>query len=117
MKQFENELKFEDLPFAISSLCQEMAEIKELLILTKKGENEHEEKWFDLTELCRYHPDKPTKATVYSWVSAGLIPVHKGGKKLRFLKSEIDTWLKQGKKLSNQDTVLAALEFLTNKKG
>ncbi|MBK7223176.1 MAG: helix-turn-helix domain-containing protein [Saprospiraceae bacterium] len=64
-----------------------------------------------------YHPDKPTKATVYSWVSAVQIPVHKGGKKLRFLKSEIDTWLKQGKKLSNQDTVLAAHEYLTYKKG
>lgn len=54
------------------------------------------DRWFDLKELCKYHPDKPTKPTVYGWVSAGTIPVHKGGKKLRFLKSEIDNWLKQG---------------------
>ena len=72
-------------------LCQEMAEIKELLILTKKGENEHEEKWFDLTELCRYHPDKPTKTTVYSWVSAGLIPVLREGKAKISKNLEIDT--------------------------
>jgi excisionase family DNA binding protein len=56
------------------------------------------DRWFSLNELCNYHPDKPTKPTVYGWVNAGLIPVHKGGKKLRFLKSEIDNWLKQGKK-------------------
>lgn len=54
------------------------------------------DRWFDLNELCIYHPDKPSKPTVYGWVSAGTIPVHKGGKKLRFLKSEIDNWLKQG---------------------
>jgi excisionase family DNA binding protein len=56
------------------------------------------DRWFDVNDLCQYHPDKPTKPTVYGWVYAGTIPVHKGGKKLRFLKSEIDNWLKQGRK-------------------
>jgi excisionase family DNA binding protein len=56
--------------------------------------------WFDLAEFCNYHPDKPSKNTVYAWVNAGTIPVHKGGKKLRFLKSEIDEWLMHGKKNS-----------------
>ncbi len=56
------------------------------------------DQWFDLTELCEYLPDKPAKATVYAHVSANAIPCHKGAKKLRFLKSEIDVWLKQGKK-------------------
>ena len=56
------------------------------------------DRWLNLTELCTYHPDKPQKPTVYGWVNAKIIPVHKGGKKLRFLKSEIDTWLKKGKK-------------------
>jgi excisionase family DNA binding protein len=56
------------------------------------------ERWFDLNELCTYIPDKPSKPTVYGWVNAGSIPVHKGGKKLRFLKSEIDSWLKQGRR-------------------
>jgi excisionase family DNA binding protein len=59
------------------------------------------EQWFDLSELCQYHPDKPSRATVYGWVSMGIIPVHKGGKKLRFLKSEIDNWLKGDDSLTN----------------
>lgn len=54
--------------------------------------------WFDLTELCNYLPDKPAKPTVYGWVRNAIIPCHKGQKKLRFLKSEIDTWLMQGRK-------------------
>jgi excisionase family DNA binding protein len=54
--------------------------------------------WFDLNELCIYHPDKPSKFTVYGWVNAGTIPAHKGRKKLRFLKSEIDAWLKLGRR-------------------
>ncbi len=55
------------------------------------------DKWFNLDELCYYLPDKPKKATVYSWISCNSIPVHKGSKKLRFLRSEIDNWLKQGR--------------------
>jgi predicted DNA-binding transcriptional regulator AlpA len=56
------------------------------------------DRWMNLPELCEYLPDRPQKATVYSWVSNSLIPCHKGSKKLRFLKSEIDLWLKSGRK-------------------
>jgi excisionase family DNA binding protein len=56
------------------------------------------ERWMNLDEFCQYHPDKPSKPTVYGWVHAGIIPVHKGGKKLRFLKSDIDSFLLQGRK-------------------
>lgn len=75
------------------------------------------DRWFDLTELCQYHPDKPTKSTVYGWVNAGTIPVHKGGKKLRFLKSEIDNWLKQGRKKTLAETAAEAENYLKKKGG
>jgi excisionase family DNA binding protein len=73
--------------------------------------------WFDLNELCIYHPDKPSKPTVYGWVNAGTIPVHKGGKKLRFLKSEIDNWLRQGRKKTLAETASEAESYLLTKKG
>lgn len=73
--------------------------------------------WFDLNELCKYHPDKPSKATVYGWVNANTIPVHKGGKKLRFLKSEIDNWLKQGRKKTNAEIASEADNYLKRKGG
>jgi len=47
----------------------------------------------NMQELCEYIPDRPSRATVYGWVNTKSIPVHKGGKKLRFLKSEIDKWM------------------------
>jgi excisionase family DNA binding protein len=70
------------------------------------------DRWLDLNELCIYHPDKPSKPTVYGWVNAGTIPVHKGGKKLRFLKSEIDSWLRQGKKKTLAETASEAETYL-----
>ncbi len=56
-------------------------------------------KWMNLDELRNYHPNKPARATIYKWTCERSIPFHKDGKKLRFLKSEIDEWLmKSGKK-------------------
>ena len=69
--------------------------VKKVLIDLKEFKQIETDVWFDLGELCQYHPDKPSKPTVYGWVNARTIPVHKGGKKLRFLKSEIDNWLKK----------------------
>jgi excisionase family DNA binding protein len=72
-----------------------LSNIETLLLDIKHSKKEIEtDQWFNLNELCEYIPDKPSKPTVYGWVHAGTIPVHKGGKKLRFLKSEIDIWLK-----------------------
>lgn len=73
------------------------------------------DRWFDLKELCNYHPDKPKPATVYGWVFAGKIPVNKGEKKLRFLKSEIDDWLRQGRRATLSETSLKAEQYLKSK--
>lgn len=61
------------------------------------------DRWFNLTELRDYLPDKPAKATVYEWVSNGEIPHYKGEKRLRFLRSEIDQWLKSGKRKTQKE--------------
>ena len=69
------------------SVKKVLTELKEL------KQEETSDRWMNLNELCEYMPDRPSKATVYGWVNLGKIPVHKGGKKLRFLKSEIDNWM------------------------
>jgi excisionase family DNA binding protein len=79
-------------------------------------ETEITDSWFDLNELCNYLPDKPAKATVYGWVHIGSIPHHKGQKKLRFLKSEIDEWLKTGKKKTFFETSIEAEKYLSKSK-
>ena len=103
-----------DPEILINSISERItANILKAVIGVQSAESD---RWFDLNELCKYHPDKPTKPTVYGWVNAGSIPVHKGGKKLRFLKSEIDTWLKQGRKKTLDETARETESYI-NKKG
>lgn len=108
-----------DNPF--KALDERLSNIENVLIdLSIKSKPtstpEPTERWFNLNELCEYLPDKPTKATVYGWVSAKKIPHHKGGKKLRFLKSEIDRFLKQGKKQTIAEIEQDVEKLLTPKK-
>jgi predicted DNA-binding transcriptional regulator AlpA len=83
----------------------------------EQSEQIKNDRWMDINELCQYHPDKPTKATVYGWVNARAIPVHKGGKKLRFLVSEIDEWLLSNRLQSQAEMVNEAGKYLVNKNG
>jgi hypothetical protein len=55
------------------------------------------DRWFNVDELINYLPDRPAKQTIYGKVSNNEIPHYKHAKKLHFLKSEIDEYLKKGK--------------------
>ncbi len=83
-------------PFELETLIENS--IKKVLSTQNNQQPTETDRWFNLNELCNYLPDKPAKATAYGWVHTGVIPCHKGQKKLRFLKSEIDNWLKTGKR-------------------
>lgn len=116
MENLNEGLTLETLPKAFTQLSNEVIEIKRLLLEKSNVQPTETNRWFDLNELCNYHPDKPSKATVYGWVNASIIPVHKGGKKLRFLKSEIDTFLKQGRKKTLAETANEAEQYCKTKK-
>ncbi len=109
-------MTFEQLPKAFTHLTNEVSEIKRLLLEQSNPTPTETDRWFDLSELCNYLPDKPAKPTVYGWVHTSLIPCHKGGKKLRFLKSEIDAWLKQGKKKTISEIDAETDQYLSKKK-
>jgi len=115
MEKLTECLTLETLPKAFTHLTNEVSEIKRLLLEKSNRQPTETDRWFDLNELCTYHPDKPSKPTVYGWVNAGIIPVHKGGKKLRFLKSEIDNWLRQGRKKTLAETASEANTYLKRK--
>jgi len=117
MENLTEGLTLETLPKAFAHLTNEVSEIKRLLLEKSNEQPTETDRWFNLNELCNYHPDKPCKPTVYGWVHSGLIPVHKGGKKLRFLKSEIDNWIKQGRKKTAQEIASEADTYLKKKGG
>lgn len=108
-------ITFEQLPQAMELLIDEVRELK-IALLEKKEVSTPVDRWFDISELQNYLPDHPAKPTIYGWVSNRQIPHHKGKKKLRFLKSEIDVWLSGGKRKSECELELDAKIYLASKK-
>lgn len=86
-------IRFEDLPEAVAYLidCAE----KILSVLQRiEGSVSNKGQWMDVEQLIEYLPNHPAKTTIYSWSSRDLIPSHRVGKMLSFLRSEIDAWIK-----------------------
>lgn len=88
----EKTITFNDVPEAMTYLIEKFDRL-ENLIESAVSPKTDEVQWLDIDALCEYLPDKPAKQTVYGWVCKKTIPFRKKGKKLQFLKSEIDRWL------------------------
>ena len=89
------EINFNNLPEAVAALSDK---IDRLLSLQQNASSEHSVNWMTLEQTCAYIPGKPAKSTVYGLVSERGIPYHKKGKRLIFLKSEIDAWIIDGRR-------------------
>lgn len=59
---------------------------------------EQPDRWLDINQLSDYLPDRPKTETIYERARNGEIPAHKKGKKWYFLTSEINLYLKTGRK-------------------
>ncbi len=111
------EITFEKLPQAITQIYAKLENIERLLLLKGTEHQPQADFYFDLNGLCEYIPDKPAPATVYGYVHKKVIPYHKGPKKLRFLKSEIDTWLAEGRKKTLTEITNDAGQYIIKRKG
>jgi predicted DNA-binding transcriptional regulator AlpA len=114
---FINELTFDRLPEAMGYLIGKVEALEKALQVKNEQPTTPAVRWLNIEELKDYLPDRPAKATIYGWVSAKKIPNHKGGKKLRFLQSEIDSWLSAEKRKSEHEMEVEASEYLNKKKG
>ena len=85
-------ITFEELPVAVQILTAQVQKLQKT-IEEKIHPQQQIEQYLTLDELCLYLPQKPAKATIYAKVHNKQIPYKKRGKKLYFLKSEIDAWL------------------------
>lgn len=112
---YSKEISFNDMPQALAYLIDKVERLETLLSETKQASPEPD-KWFNLQELCNYLPDKPARQTVYGWINQKHIPYHKKGKKLQFLKSEIDAWLVEDKHKSMSELKAEATAFVAQKK-
>ncbi len=108
---------FDQLPAMVSAMRNDLILIKELLQANGASHvNKEAERWLSLKDLCDYLPGRPAAATVYSWVHARKIPHQKFGKRLAFLKSEIDIWLRDHKRQTISEIEEEAESHLSNKK-
>lgn len=113
---FSDKLSFDDVPKAVAHLINKVDKI-ETLLTAQQPQAQEGDQWFNLNDLCNYHPDHPAKPTVYAWIGQRSIPYYKKGKKLMFLKSEIDNWLKEGRRKTAAEIQAEAEQFVNNRKG
>lgn len=86
-------IKFEDMPKALAYLIEKVEELDRKLESLGDNSSSGKDVWMSIHDLCAYLPTRPATQTVYGWTSAHLIPFHKKGKRIMFLKSEVDKWL------------------------
>lgn len=75
-----------------------------------------QDKWMNTKELREYLPDHPAECTVYAWVAARAIPYHKTGKKLQFLQSEIDAWIKRSRRKTDEEMQEEAINYVNDRR-
>ncbi len=107
---------FNDIPEIMGVLLEKLNRV-ETLLENKQPKELKQDHWFDLDGLIEYDPEKRSKATFYGYVHRREIPHHKKGKKLLFLKSEIDEWLKKDRVFTSDEVVENAHLFLKKKGG
>jgi len=56
------------------------------------------------------------KATIYALCSMGKIPVIKKGKRLYFVKKELTEWLRSGRKKTNDEIELEAINYISGRR-
>jgi len=109
-------IAFETMPKAMAYLINKVEALEKALLEKNETPATPVDRWLNIDELKAYLPDHPAKATIYGWVSRREIPYHKGGKKLRFLQSDIDAWLSSGKRKSENELMDEANKYCETRK-
>ncbi len=111
-------LTLEKMPQAIEYLVGTVNQLQNLLLqhLDKEKLQRLEDRWLNTADLIEYHPDHPARSTIYAWVAANIIPYHKTGKKLQFLQSEIDEWIKSTRNKTDEEMQDNAINYVNQRR-
>ncbi len=113
----QQQLSFDQLPATISEILNKVSNIERQLSITSTKQEQPTDRWFSIDELCEYLPGKPAKATIYGKVHLREIPHKKFGKRLAFLKSEIDQYLNSKGRKTVSEIEAEATTYLGKRKG
>lgn len=105
-----NPLTFEQLPEAVNQLNLKLDKIEQMLIENNKPQFEQPEQFLNIQEAAELLT--LSVPTIYSKVSKNELPVMKRGKRLYFSRTELLNYLKDGRKLTNDEIVSEAAKHL-----
>jgi len=94
------EFGFDKLPEVVRQLFEKIERIEEM-ILKLQPEQQHSAQLLSINEAAEYL--NVTVAALYSMTSRRLVPFNKPGKRLYFLKSDLDQWIKSAKVKTNDE--------------
>lgn len=80
------------------------------------GNSKDDDQRMDVNEAQKYIPGHPAVQTIYGWTSNNMIPYHKVGKRIYFVKSELDAWLSKEQHKSQEDLREEAEEYVNNRR-
>jgi predicted DNA-binding transcriptional regulator AlpA len=113
------EVTFNDVPRVLAELVAKVDELTKIISggdITPETNKTNNNAWLNISELVDYLPYKTCKNTIYYWSAIRQIPSHKRGKRLFFLKSEIDKWLHDAKRKTEQEITEEATSYINSKK-
>ncbi|MRI02100.1 helix-turn-helix domain-containing protein [Kriegella sp. EG-1] len=105
-------LKFEQLPSVVSILTNEVRELKALIL--NKAEPSNIETPLNIKEVAKL--TELSVPTLYGYVQRNEIPYYKKGNRLKFFKTEIIDWIKEGRQKTLNEVEASADTFLSNHK-
>ncbi len=108
------EITFEQIPKAISQLCDDMAFVKRHLLEKSKDTQVEEDILLTVPQAAEFLT--LSVPTVYGLISKGAIPCMKRSKRVYFSKFELINYLKQGKKKTVLEIEAETDAFLIAKK-
>ena len=114
---------FDMIPLLMANLLEDTKLLSAKLdVISKKisesvsSSSKNDDQRMDVTEAQQYIPGHPAVQTIYGWTSNNQIPYHKIGKRIFFVKSELDEWLSKEQHQSQEDLQREAEEFVNKKR-
>lgn len=106
-------LSFEQLPSVVVNLTNEVKELK-ILLLSKTLIQAETDNPLNIREVAKL--TELSVPTLYGYVQRNEMPYYKTGNRLRFFRSEIISWIKQGRQKTTKNIIAEADSFLSSKK-
>lgn len=91
---------FNEMIVVMRELIASVQNLKNHLVQEKENYQITSSECMTIEELSVYIPTRPAVKTIRAWKREKALPFHRAGRKLYFIKTEIDEWLKNNSELS-----------------